>query len=319
MIKPARAPGTGPAADPWTLSTGRPGYERETFEGQTQLLPELDILGWLRFHTTLSGGLKADRHEGKYEILYMVRGHLRWWVEQEQHEFSTGRVFIIRPGELHGGDEGSLQPCEHYWLRIKFPPRGALPALTVAETAQLRDAYERLAYRTFNASTEVHEFFERLHEEHRRPPSPLSILMARSTLHALLVAIIRDHDQHSQLARQKPLVTWRVRRTLEWLESQLDQPDVRLDSVAENVGLSPAGLRARFKAETGYTLHEYLLHRRFEEARRRLVETTEDITTIAHSLGFSSSQYFATAFRRHMGITPGEYRERHLKQGARAA
>jgi AraC-like DNA-binding protein len=107
------------------------------------------------------------------------------------------------------------------------------------------------------------------------------------------------------------MTTWRVRRTLEWLEQQVYRSDVRLDNVAANVGLSPAGLRARFKTETGYTLHEYLLHRRLEEARRRLTETADEITTIAHELGFSSSQYFATVFRRETGMTPGDYREKH--------
>ena len=298
-------------SDPWVFSTGRQGYEREVFEGPTQLLPELEIFGWLRFHTTLLGALKSDRHPGALEIHYMVRGHLRWWVEQEQHEFSTGRVFVIRPGEKHGGNEGSLQPCEHYGLRIGFPGKGVLPSMTEEETAELRTAYEHLRYRTFTASPEVNEFFERLLAEHRHGRSAHSLPMARAMLHALLITIVRDHDRHCQMAKQKPMVTWRVRRTLEWLEQQIYQSEVRLDSVAVNVGLSPAGLRSRFKAETGYTLHEYLLHRRIEEAVRRLTETKDDITSIAHQLGFSSSQYFATVFRRETGTTPGVYREKH--------
>jgi AraC-like DNA-binding protein len=300
------------------LSTGRRGYERETYEGPTQLLSELEIFGWLRFHTTLPGALKPDRHAGAFEIHYMVRGHLRWWVEQEQHEFSTGRVFVIRPGELHGGEEGSLQPCEHYWLRIGFPAKGALPSLTPAETTDLREAYNHLNYRTFNASPAVKEFCERLLEEHRHGQSAHALPMARAMLHALLITILRDHDRHREATQQKPMVTWRVRRALEWLEQQLYQGDARLDSVAATVGLSPAGLRARFKAETGYTLREYLIHRRIQEARRRLAETPDDITTIAHELGFSSSQYFATVFRRETGTAPGEYREKHQRTSAAA-
>lgn len=298
-------------ADPWASSTGRRGYERETYEGPTQLLPELEIFGWLRFHATLPGALKADRHLGRFEIHYMVRGHLRWWVEKEQHEFGTGSVFVIRPGELHGGDEGILQPCEHYWLRIGFPEKGVLPSMTEEETTELREAYEQLSYRTFPASPEVNEFFGRLLAEHRHGRLAHSLPMARGMLHALLITIVRDHDRQCQMAKQKPMVTWRVRRTLEWLEQQLYQSGVRLDSVAENVGLSPAGLRARFKAEMGYTLREYLVHRRVEEAIRRLAETKDDITTIAHELGFSSSQYFATVFRRETGTTPGDYRAKH--------
>jgi AraC family transcriptional regulator len=178
----------------------------------------------------------------------------------------------------------------------------------------LRDAYERVTNRTFVGSPEVKDFLERLLEEHHRGPSEQAALMARSMLHALLITILRDHDRHQQAAKQQPMVTWRVRRTLEWLEGRIFDSEVRLDAVASNVGLSPAGLRARFKAETGYTLHEYLIHRRVEEAHRRLSSTEEDITNIAHKLGFSSSQYFATVFRRETGMTPGEYRLSHHKR-----
>jgi len=297
--------------DPWRFSTGRRGYEREAYEGPTQLLPELEIIGWLRFHTTLPGALGPDRHPGAFEIHYLVRGHLRWWVENEQHEFSPGRLFIIRPNELHGGDEGSIQPCEHYWLRIRFPGSGSLPGMTAQETQALRQAYEHLTYRTFTASREVDEFFERLLEEHRHGRTPHAALMSRAMVHALLITILRDHNRHCEAAQQKPMVTWRVRRALEWLEEQLYESNLRLERVAADLGLSPSGLRARFRAETGYTLHEYLLDRRIAEARRRLAETEDDITTIAHEMAFSSGQYFATVFRRKTGMSPGEYREKH--------
>ena len=305
-------------AGPWASSTGQRGYLRETYEGPTQLLPELEIFGWLRFHNSLPGALEPDHHPEAFEIHYMVRGHLRWWVgkETDQHDFNTGNVFIIRPDEPHGGEEGSIQPCEHYWLRIWFPGNEPLPSLSAANTKALREAYRQITYRTFVASPEVKEFLERLLEEHRSRNSDDSLLMARSMLHALLIMILRDHKRHCHAAKSKPLVTWHVRRALEYLEKRLFQPEAVVNSVAENVGLSPAGLRARFKAETGYTLHEYIIRRRIEEARRRLSDTKEDITEIAHALGFSSSQYFATVFRRTTGLAPGEFRDTHQKQHA---
>jgi AraC family transcriptional regulator, L-rhamnose operon regulatory protein RhaS len=308
-----------PSLKLWQQSATQRGYERETFEGSTQLLPELEIFGWLRFHTTLSGALTPDRHPDAFEFHYMVRGHLNWEVAGEHHEFSTGQVFIIRPNELHGGDEGSIQPCEHYWLRLQFPEKGSLPGMTQAETAELREGYEHLKYRVFTASREVGEFFERLLEEHRHGKTALSQPMSRAMLHALLITIQRDHNRYCQATKNKPLVSWRVRRTIDWLEKQICLPEVRLESAAANVGLSPAGLRARFKAETGYTVHQYLLQRRIVEARRRLAETKQDITAIAHSLGFSSSQYFATTFRHQVGVAPGTYRKGHHKSAATAA
>jgi AraC-like DNA-binding protein len=300
-------------ADPWEMSAGRPGFERETYEGNSQLLPELAIFGWLRFHATLSGALQPDQHEAVYEIHYLRRGHLHWWVEKDQFEFNAGQVLIIRPGELHGGEEGALQPCEHYWLRMGFPETGILPSCSEQETADLRRGFEQMHFRNFPASSRVQECFELLLEEHRSAGKPHALFMARTILHALLITILRDHECQASAFQKRPVTTWRVRRTISLLEERLCVEDPVLKDIAAEVGLSPTGLRERFKSETGFTPHEYLLHRRIQEARRQLAETDEEITAIAHALCFSSSQYFATVFRRQTGLTPGLYRKQHLK------
>jgi AraC-like DNA-binding protein len=49
--------------------------------------------------------------------------------------------------------------------------------------------------------------------------------------------------------------------------------------------------------------------RRIERAQERLREGGRAITEVAHELGFSSSQHFATVFKRHTGLTPGAWRE----------
>jgi AraC-like DNA-binding protein len=51
---------------------------------------------------------------------------------------------------------------------------------------------------------------------------------------------------------------------------------------------------------------EYALRLRIAEARRRLVESGATVTQVATDLGFSSSQYFATSFKRLMNMTPRE-------------
>ena len=297
------------APGPWALSTGLRGYEREAYEAATQLLPELEIFGWLSFHDTLPGALKPDRHPDVYEIHYLRRGHLRWWVERDNYDFNPGCVFIVRPGEQHGGADDAIQPCEHSWFRFGFPRgRKALPGLTVQDTARLKAGFEALKHRTFLASPDVNNFFDRLLYEHRRREAPNAALMARLMFHSLLVVILRDHDRHSSVASQKPMVTWRVRRAREWLDAHLDASSLALSELSSVAKVTPSALRSRFKIETGETIHEYWLRRRIEEARQRLSNTDDEITLIAHELGFSSSQYFATVYRKQTGVSPGEYR-----------
>ena len=303
------------APGPWALSTGMRGYEREAYEASTRLLPELDIFGWLRFHNTLPGALKPDCHPGMYEIHYLRRGLLHWWVERDNYDFQPGCVFIIRPGERHGGEGDSIQPCEHYWLRFGFPKgRKALPELTVQDTACLRTGFESLRYRMFPAAPDVNNFFDRLHQEHRSRKAPNAVLMARLMFHALLLLILRDYERHNSAINQRPMVTWRVRRAREWIDSNLDSSTLDFKELFKSVKATPSVLRHRFKIETGETLHEYWLRRRIEEARQQLANTDHEITRIAHGLGFSSSQYFATVFRKQTGMSPGSYRRQHAGQ-----
>ena len=300
-------------ADPWRTSCGVEGYSRETFEGETSLLTELEIFGWLKFREALVNGLQPDRHKGALEIHYMKRGHLRWWAEADECEFSTGRVFIVRPGELHGGDGGAIQPCEHYWLRIKLPQKGkGLPQLTPNETENLLNSFQQIQIRSFPVSAEVNKFYERLHEEHRNPTNTHSVLMARSMLHGLLITILRDYDNHIQSSAQNASrMTWQVRRAIEWLNANYRDPELKVDQLSASFGKSATVMRSRFKMETGYTPHEYVLCKRIEDARQMLAGSSKDVTTIAYELGFSSSQYFATVFRRQTGLTPSEFRRKN--------
>ena len=62
---------------------------------------------------------------------------------------------------------------------------------------------------------------------------------------------------------------------------------------------------------TNLTPAEYLTRCRIENAKRMLLhDSGTNITEIALSCGFQTSQYFATVFKRHLGLTPREFRRK---------
>jgi AraC-like DNA-binding protein len=180
--------------------------------------------------------------------------------------------------------------------------------LTVADSVRLREKFKVMEHRIFPTSPDVNNFFERMLHEHRLRDDPNSALMARLMFHSLLIVIIRDHDRYKAVARQKPMITWRIRQAREWLDEERDSVKLELDELAKKLKTSPSNLRYRFKLETGETPHDYWQRCKLEEARRRLVATDQNITELAHELGFSSSQYFATVFRQQTGLSPGDFR-----------
>lgn len=295
----------------WEESSTMEHYSREVFEFDSALLPELRILGWLSFTKALKGALQSDRHAGEIELHLIKQGHVTWWLESREfkHEIHAGELFLIKPGELHGGIEDSLQPCEHYWLRVKQPLQNEmLPGLPIQDTRVLMDYLLQVNERKAKATPEIEVLFEMLLCEHQLDRGPIARTCARSILHTLLIRVAR---LYVETRYSGTYYSWRIKRTISWLDDHIYENDLELDQLSSILHISTSGLRLRFKEETGFTPLEYVLKRRMKLACHYLETTEESITNIAHSIGISSSQYFATTFKRYLGITPSEYRNRN--------
>jgi AraC family transcriptional regulator len=81
-----------------------------------------------------------------------------------------------------------------------------------------------------------------------------------------------------------------------------------LGELARALGVSPFHLAHVFRRETGVPIHRHLLSLRLALAINRLLERAEGLSTIAHSLGFSSHSHFTTLFSREFGSSPSKLR-----------
>ena len=113
-------------------------------------------------------------------------------------------------------------------------------------------------------------------------------------------------------------------KVIETIESQPDA-DFRLQHLARQAGLSLSRFKVRFKEETGMSPRQFIVRSKVDTARSRLRTGQEPIGKIALDLGFPTSQYFATVFRRLMGVSPKQYRWRltarpsHRREDERAS
>ena len=293
--------------DAWTDFAEEPGRHHETYEGDTCLLPELGIVGWLRFSKAFGHALEPDAHEGEYEIHYIVNGELHWWVEETTYDLRSEMLLVIKPGERHGSDTGVLEPCEHYWLRIAFPERKALPGLTAAQTRSLRNEFGSFAQRVFPASPAIRRAFSEIIEQHRNR-SGHAALISRSALHILLASVAGDCRRVVDTGGEEPSqLSPCVQQCIRTIHESIDAPPA-VSQMAQAAHMSETAFRKRFRGEVGCSPLDYVTRRRVKEAKKLLAQGGRSITDIAHELGFSSSQYFATVFKRVTGVSPGRLR-----------
>jgi AraC-like DNA-binding protein len=86
--------------------------------------------------------------------------------------------------------------------------------------------------------------------------------------------------------------------------------DLTPAALARRVGLSRAWLDERFRRAFGRTVHEQIVHVKVAELKRLLGEPSRPLTDVAAACGFGSTQYMTTFFKKHVGMTPGQFRDR---------
>lgn len=90
---------------------------------------------------------------------------------------------------------------------------------------------------------------------------------------------------------------------------------VKLQDVANTVGLSPKYLSRVFKEYTGVGFDEYRLGLKIDRAKVFLKETSSNIDQIAYKIGYENTESFIRQFKKIAGCPPAEYRKKRKWRG----
>jgi transcriptional regulator GlxA family with amidase domain len=128
-------------------------------------------------------------------------------------------------------------------------------------------------------------------------------ILCSAALLRLLVEIGRARRQEGSM--NPGPVTPEDPRVVEWMDF-LDRnlsEDLDMDQLAEHFFVSKFHMMRLFKAETGFTIHNYLMQRRLLAARN-LIEKGMRATEACYRCGFRSYSSFTRAYSKHFGSTP---------------
>lgn len=97
---------------------------------------------------------------------------------------------------------------------------------------------------------------------------------------------------------------------LRTIHEHMDYPWT-VEALASTIGLSRSAFALRFKQLVGEAPMEYLTRWRMYRAENLLRTHGENLLSIANMVGYDTDSAFNKAFKRIIGMTPGEYRRKH--------
>jgi len=141
----------------------------------------------------------------------------------------------------------------------------------------------------------------------------LSVMLGDSICHMLCLHLVTEYRAQDDALRIQRFVATlnptQSERCRQYIRDHLAE-SIDLDSLAAEMGMSVHQFLTAFRKAFGTSPMQYVIAHRLTRARGMLMHTRSDITSIAVACGFASHSHLTSTFRKHLGMTPSEFRQR---------
>ncbi len=134
--------------------------------------------------------------------------------------------------------------------------------------------------------------------------NPISFKLFKNLLENFLIHLSKTYD--CNVGTVNNFETAIYARALHIVDEKL-YTKLSVEDLAKACNVSPSYLKKIFGKYNGLGIHEYILQTKFSAAKKLLGEGTS-VTEVSEKLGFSSQNYFSTAFKRVVGISPSKFK-----------
>lgn len=247
-----------------------------------------------------------------YELEFITFSEGSMVIGNRDYKVAKGDILFRRPGEYTQG----IMPYVCYYIGFDLQGNTAkdLNTYNFHDPQDYQPLYQNHILDKIPTHFHTNEYekylflFEKVFHE-RVHPSTCSKLIIKATILQILSELYADSAASKMEDR---LFSSPYKTVLAKVLSYIDENYTRrilLRDLAAIAKLSPSHFHKVFTATTGNTPNDYILSKRLEHAKNLLSKQREGITEVALQSGFDSAAYFSYSFKKHIGISPRNFRE----------
>lgn len=293
---------------------------RGTYPGKELTENELEgikNIGYWNIKKLQNWGLDWHTNEG-IEICLLESGNLDFQINEQEYKLQPNDITITRPWIIHKIGAPNVDLSKLHWLiidlKVRHPHQNwEWPDWIVLNKEDLDELTSYLRQNeqpVWKANSEFKNCFVQIgniiKQSDQKPyDSKIKILVNQ-----LLVLLLEIFKEENIILDQSLIESKRtVRLFLESLESKLDE-NWTVIKMADFCLLGVTRFTHYCKEISNCAPIEFLNRLRLRKAAKLLLENRElSVTDVAFTVGFSSSQYFNYAFKRHFNKSPSEYKK----------
>lgn len=244
-------------------------------------------------------------HEN-YEIYYLISGQRRYFIENEIYDIYPDDMILIPERQVHKVWNSPDIDANEYHERFLLTPRKE----DIPE--KFLPCFDTHLYRLpEDAKKIILQCFEDL-KANSNKLDEYTTDYNRANLIKILCTLARlpESAKHTSLLSKNDLL---MQEAAQYIQTNCSS-QLTLGEIAAKFSYSKEYFSTIFKETTGFGFNEYLNQMRISKAIELLNTTSLPITEISAECGFNDSNYFATVFKKIVGVTPNLFRPKRAKE-----
>lgn len=263
-------------------------------------------------------GLDWHRNEA-LEIHFLESGKMAFAQQDQEMELLPNSLTITKPWEMHKVGNPAVGMGKFYWLmldlKVKKPHQNWIwpdwIVLTPKDLEKLTDVLKQNKKTCWRTDKRIKACFQNIGiavatDNQGSNASKIRLLVNDLLLLLLDLLLIDVATVDEEITNSSK----NVQLFLAKLEANLSE-NWSVKKMAKSAGVGITQFTYHCKQLTNLTPKKYLMLKRIELSKTILLEKPDfNISDVAYLCGFSTSQYFATIFRKHEKCSPINYRKR---------
>lgn len=234
-----------------------------------------------------------------HKIIVFVSGKVTYHIEGKAYQLKPQDILLVSQGAIHKPEIDPSIPYERYifWIRDDL------------SSPELNTCFQKANDRSFNLIRLDSVLQEKLKDllpeiEHSLRDTQFGdSILSKALFAQFMVYINRIFLKSSSAPDQKSYSSdSQVEQLLKYINRNLSE-NLSIDHLAEKFFFSKYHMMRKFKKETGYTIHNYIISKRLLHARSLITQETP-IMKAAMQSGFQDYTAFVRAYKKQFGTVP---------------
>lgn len=270
--------------------------DRMILTGEELQIPGIRLIA---FHKVLNATnpLLPHYHENAFEFTLVVDGMMSFYTEGRDYQISGGEIFVSFPDEVHSTNEIPITLNMQYWIQVDVSDPSHFLFLKKDTAASLIEELHQIKRHVVSTDNkEIRSMLEKAYLLAQKPGNELLTASYLTIFLQLVIAFSKESRYH---------MTPDIDSAIRYVDSHITE-ELSLEELARFCGLSTSQFKQKFRHIVGISPRNYINRKKIEYAKT-LLQRGISVTDTAMQMGFTSSTYFSTVFKKYTMQTPTGY------------